>query len=302
VARTLSTAEAARILGMREARIRELVRGGLCRPARRGRRYALSFQDLVVLRAARDLLAQQVPVARVRRALAALRAELPDDRPLSGLRVVADGRHVAVCAGGAAWQPETGQRLLGLGAGFEVDALAARVAALEHGELRPSTAGPGADGAGAGAEDAPQPAGRAAEAAGHFRTGLELDGEDDVAAIAAYRRAVALDPGLVDAWVNLGRLVHEGGDAREAARLYREALARAPEDPVVHFNLALALEDVKGAEAAAAHYERALELDPGFADAHYNLAGLYEQLGRGRDALRHYRAYKHLTDGGGDVL
>ena len=64
----LSTAAVARILGFREARVREFVRLGLCRPARKGRRYAFSFQDLVALYAARGLLEQKVPSVRVRRA------------------------------------------------------------------------------------------------------------------------------------------------------------------------------------------------------------------------------------------
>jgi hypothetical protein len=111
VGRQLSTADAARILGLSEARIRELVRSGLCRPARAGRSYAFSFQELVVLRTAAGLLAQNVPMARVRRALAALMRELPAERPLSGLRIFADGKRVAVRDGGTAWEPETGQTL-----------------------------------------------------------------------------------------------------------------------------------------------------------------------------------------------
>jgi tetratricopeptide (TPR) repeat protein len=269
--RHLSLGEAARLVGLREPQVRALVRSGLCRPARRGRRYAFTFQDLVVLRAARGLLEQRVPAARVRRALAALARALPPDRPLSGVRIRADGRHVAVLDGDGAWQPETGQTLLA----FDVDPLAEQVASLPRG--------------GAGPDDARRSARRA------FEEALDHDGVDDAAARRAYERALALDPELVDAWVNLGRLLHEAGRAEEAVRCGEEALAREPDDPVVHFNLALALEDVKGAEAALAHYRRALELDPEFADAHYNLAGLYEQLGRGADALRHYKAYKRLT-------
>src|SRR3989304_1775421 len=98
--RNLSTSEVARILGMKEPSIREIVRTGLCRPARRGRRYAFSFQDLVVLRAARG-----------RRALAALARELPEGRPLSGTRIYADGRRVAVADAGGAFEPESGQAL-----------------------------------------------------------------------------------------------------------------------------------------------------------------------------------------------
>ena len=65
---TLSTAEVARILGLAPARIRELVRSGLCRPARRGRGFCFGFQDVVVLRAAHELMERSVPAARVRRA------------------------------------------------------------------------------------------------------------------------------------------------------------------------------------------------------------------------------------------
>jgi tetratricopeptide (TPR) repeat protein len=250
--------------------VRELVRGGLARPARRGRRYAISFQDLVVLRAARHLLDQGVLPARVRRGLAALIPELPPHRPLSGLRLVADGRDLAVCDGHRTWQPETGQVVLDFGD----EELAREVERIR---------------------DAPRPGVGDVRARLEFERGLDLEDDDPKAAAAAYARALERDPDLVDACVNLGRLQHEAGDAAEAVRLYRRALERSPDDPIVHFNLALALEDTRGAEAAVVHYERALDLDPDFADAHFNLAGLCERLGRAADALRHYRAYQKLT-------
>jgi len=278
--RLLSSVEVSRLLGLREAKVRELARAGLCRPARRGRRYAFSFQDVVVLRAAKELVERHVPAARIRRALAALTAQLPEGRPLSGLRIFADGREVAVRDGGAAWQPATGQIVLD----FAVDDLRRGVARLAGAAGAPCGA--------AGASGAPAEDARAA-----FEAALELEDLDPEAARDAYRRALALDPELVDARVNLGRILHEAGDAAEAARLYEEALARAPEDPIVHFNLALALEDVEDRERAIAHYRRALALDPDFADAHYNLAGLCELAGRNAEALRHYHAYKKLTEG-----
>jgi tetratricopeptide (TPR) repeat protein len=267
----LSTSEVTRILGIAPGRIRELVRAGLCRPERRGRSYSFRFQDVVVLRAAHELIARRVPAARVRRALARLARELPEDRPVSGLRIFADGRHVAVRDGATAWQPETGQVLLD----FDVAELADKVA-----EIR----------------DAPRAQEeRREQARAQLDRAIELEDEDARAAQRAYTRALELDPGLVDAWVNLGRLAHEGGDPREALHLYTQALALAPDDALIHFNMAVALEDVQGASPALSHYRRALELDPSFADAHYNLAGLYEQLGRETDALRHYHAYKKLT-------
>ncbi len=275
MSRKLSTIDVARILDMKEASVRAMVRSGLCRPTREGRRYSFSFQDLVVLRAAQGLVEKKVPAARVRRVLAALVRELPEDRPLSGLRIYADGRQVAVRDGDASWQPETGQTLLH----FEVDPLAERVESLRaSARLGAKTGGP------------------VPRAQREFERALELEDDDPEAARAAYARALELDPTLVDACVNLGRLAHEAGDAREAARLYHLALERTPDDPVVHFNLALALEDTRGAAPAASHYERAIELDPTFADAHFNLAGLCEKLGRQAAALRHYSAYKKLTE------
>jgi tetratricopeptide (TPR) repeat protein len=270
----LSTAEVARILGLREGAVRELVRSGLCRPARQGRRYAFSFQELVVLRAAAGLLQKGVPAPRVRRALATLARELPAERPLSGLRIYADGREVAVRLGDAAWQPATGQILLDL----DVDELARR--AQEVRRLAPA---------------APEACGRVS-AQGEFERGVDLEDADPAGACAAYARALELDPDLLEAYVNLGRLAHEAGDALRAVRLYHLALERSPDDPVVHFNLALALEDARGPGPAASHYERAIALDPSFADAHFNLAGVCEKLGRKADALRHYPAYKKLTE------
>jgi tetratricopeptide (TPR) repeat protein len=211
----------------------------------------------------------------VRRALAALARELPEGRPLSGVRIYADGRDVAVCDTGGAWQPETGQTCLA----FEVDGLA-RLAEAVRAERRPADPGPG----------------DAERAQLAFERGIDLEDEDPKRAARAYREALAIDPDLADALVNLGRLVHEGGEAAEAVSLYERALAITPDDPILHFNLALALEDARGALAAAGHYERALALDPAFADAHWNLAGLCEALGRRADALRHYRAYQKLTE------
>ena len=274
--RNLSTPEAARILGMSEARIRELVRSGLGRPERRGRRYAFSFQDLVLLRTAWELIRKQVPAARVARSLAALVRELPEDRPLSALRIRADGACVVVQEGDLCWNPETGQTVLDFEASFDVAEL----------ERRTETVISLAEAAGT----TPTELARV-----EFERALELEDEDPMAACTCYGRAIELDPGLVDAYVNLGRIAHEAGQGREAIRLYQLALERTPDDPVVHFNLALAVDDTQGAAAAAPHYRRALTLAPDFADAHYNLAGLCEKLDRPRDALRHYSAYRRLT-------
>ena len=279
--RPLSTAEVARILGLPAGRVRAWVRRGFCTPERRGRQLAFSFRDLVVLRAARDLMAKEVPAVRVHAALRELAKALPEEGHLAELSVFAEGGRVAVRDAAGAFDATTGQGLLN----FSLAPLAEAVEALE-------------DRRDAQAAD-PDGGAKANDAALAFQRGLALEADDPVGACRAYGEALEIDRDHVDAYVNLGRLALEAGDVRDAARLFHEALERHPSDPVVHFNLALALEDTAGAGPACAHYERALELDAGFADAHFNLAGLYEELGRGTDALRHYREYRNLVRSGG---
>ncbi len=275
--RKLSTTEAARVLGMTEGRIRELVRSGFPRAEREGRRYAFSFQDLVVLRTAHALISQKVPTARVARSLRGLVDQLPADRPLAGLRIWADGSRVAVEDSEGCWNPDTGQTMLAFERSFDVDELqreTEKVTALTE----------------------PLDASRATQALAEFERALELEDEDPMAACTCYGRAVELDPDLVDAYVNLGRIAHEAGQLNEAVRLYRLALERTPDDAVIYFNLALAVEDKGSDETAARHYEKALEIAPDFADAHYNLAQLCEKLERPQAAIRHYAEYKRLTE------
>ncbi len=278
--RTFRTADVARILRLPPVRVRAIVRAGLCQPARRGRALEFSFQDLVILRTAHGLLQADVPPRRVRRALRELARQLPPDRPLSGVRIYADGRQVIVRDGRSAWQPDGGQAVFT----FAVDELMGKSGVVVKVPRRRTRA-------------TPRTTHAETTATTWFERALALEQVDAAAAIAAYRQVVALDPAMSDACINLGRLVHEGGNPVEAMHWYREALARAPEDPVAHYDLALALEDQGDAERATDHYRRALEIDPDFADAHFNLGRLLDRLGQRTRALRHLLAYKKLTEG-----
>lgn len=273
------TVEAARILNVSPERIRGLVRAGLCQPTKQGRNFRFSFQDLVLLRTARGLMQQKVPGRRVRRALRELSKQLPDGRPVSGVKVYADGINVAVRYGGTAWHPHSKQMVFL----FEVDQLArdARVLAPPRPKSR-------------------TPAVRTEHtqsAALWFERALLLEERNDpVGAATAYRRALDFDPTMADASINLGRLVHHDGDAAAAARLYHDALLHAPDDAIAHYNLALALEDQDHRKEAIAHYEHAVEIAPDFADAHFNLSRLFERMGQHRNAVRHLLFYKKLTE------
>lgn len=285
------TGDAARVLGVSPHRVRAMVRAGWCRPARRGRAYAFQFQDLVLLRTAHGLTQARVSPRRVKRALSELLRQLPRDRPLSGVRISADGGQVVVRDGPRIWQPESGQMLLD----FSVEELARRVVMQPAARDRRSSQRSGAPSATGVRSAAATPQRHRESAADWFDYAVDLEDEDPDAARRAYERALELDPDLSDAHVNLGRLAHEGGDPQTAAAQYQQALGRDPLDPVTHYNLALALEDLEQFAHSLEHYQRAVALNPTFADAHYNLSQLLGRLGRKADALRHMVRYRQLV-------
>jgi SAM-dependent methyltransferase/Flp pilus assembly protein TadD len=82
--------------------------------------------------------------------------------------------------------------------------------------------------------------------------------------------------------------LHEQGRLDEAIAAYRKALARDPGLVVAHNNLGNALAGRGRTEEAAAAYRRALDFNPRHVEAHYNLALLHERHGRHADAARSY--------------
>jgi len=267
-----TTREAARIVGLPETRLRSWIRSGLIDPSRGARRrFAFSFTDLVVLRASKGLIEARIAPVKVRRVLHALRRQLPAGKEIAGLSVYADGDQVVASDGSARWQPDSGQCLLN----FEVAAL------LRRADRRPAM---------------PLPRrGLRLTGSQWYDLAAELEATSPDEALAAYQQALALDPTLAAAHVNLGQLHHARQGYREAESHYRSALAIEPDDPIASFNLGVVLEDMARLKDAESAYRQALAADPNFADAHYNLGLLYESRGRTRDALRHLSAYKRLT-------
>jgi tetratricopeptide (TPR) repeat protein len=230
---------------------------------------SFSFQDLVLLRAAKGLVDEAIPTPRVRRALSRLRERLPVGRPLSALRIAVLDHTIVVRDGGCAFEPESGQVRFD----FHTAPIGEAVASIVRKQPAP----------------APE-----RDAQAWFAWACEIELSDPSAALEAYERAVSLEPKHADALLNLGRMHHERGALGEAHRLYRRALKVRPEDAVAAFNLGVALEDLDDPRQAMRCYRRALKHDPSCADAHYNLARLYERGGEHTRALRHLGAYRRL--------
>jgi tetratricopeptide (TPR) repeat protein len=274
-----SSKDVAKLLGLTAAQVRAFARDGFLTPSR-GRRSGgdlqFSFQDLVILRAAKGLVAARIPTRRIRRALKKLRHELPRGRSLAELHIAADGDRIVVSDGYTEWNPESGQ----LSLDFAVSDLASRAAPIAR---RTAQAARRAEGD--------------FDADGWYELGYELEAVAPVEARDAYRRALELDAHHADAHVNLGRLLHEQGLVEEAERHYRQALRENPDHATAAFNLAIALEDLDRPADAIEAYRAALATDPRLADAHYNVARLYEKVGKKAAALRHLSIYRRLVAG-----
>lgn len=263
--------EAAKLLRLAPGTIRGLVRAGFVSPARGPRNaWRFSFQDLIVLRTAQVLASANVPPRRITRSMKELRRRLPQAMPLSGLSICADGDRVVVKEGSRRWHAESGQYLLG----FEGDPADGSLSVMEQRQAR-----------------------REPSALEWLERGEALESANAAGAIRAYRHALAADPSLAEASVNLGRLLHDTGRLADAEQVYCRALESAAGDPRLLFNLGVLLEDMERKPEAMAAYEAALRADPHLADCCYNLALLCDALNKPREAIRYMAQYRRLLRG-----
>jgi tetratricopeptide (TPR) repeat protein len=259
-----------RLLSLPRSTIRTLIEAGFVAPARGPRNaWRFSFQDLIVLRTAQALAAAKVPHRRITRSMKELRRHLPETMPLSGLSICAVADRVVVKEGGSRWQADSGQYLLA----FDGDPADGSLSVIE----RKNAATPTAE--------------------QWFARGVALESDDAKAAREAYESAIAADPALVDAYVNLGSLLHETGQLAQAERVYRDAITACGNDPGLLYNLGVLLDDLNRKNDAMQAYESALRGDPDLADCHYNLALLCKALGKPREAIRHMAEYRRLIGG-----
>jgi DNA-binding transcriptional MerR regulator len=273
---SFSTRDVARLLGLSESQVRAQARAGFLTPVRGPRNgYRFSFQDLVLLRTARELAQARVPPRRIRHALCGLARRLPTGRSLSEMRITPEGRGVLVHEGGTAWNPESGQLQIDFSPNTQSDLPSHTPRTLASRQRKP--------------EDPER-------AWTWFDRAVTLEATNPAEAGRAYAQALAHDPGFVDAHVNLGRLLQLAGQIEEAIEHYRLSIRAVSSDPTAAFNLGTALEELGRWNDALTAYRQAIDVDSSFADAHFNLARLYEQLGNRAEAIRHLRTYKRLVE------
>jgi serine/threonine-protein kinase len=114
-------------------------------------------------------------------------------------------------------------------------------------------------------------------------------------AVAAYRKAISLQPGYYAPHVDLGAFYFARGDRAEAEKEWLAAVGFAPQLRVVHANLGVLY--VQAGRYADAEREllRALEIEPRLGGPTLNnLGALYQFLGRDTEAIRFLERARQL--------
>ena len=282
-----TAAEVARLFELPESRVRYWSQTGFISPSiRRGARRFYTFRDLISIKVAKELLDAGLPLQRVRRSLDALRYHLPRvDSPLARLRIRSDRDRILVEEGDTTFEATTGQLLLD----FDIDKLRDRVAEV--------LTLPWVGGA---REDTPDGATADVSAYEAFQRGLAEEEQWDgvtlgdprfVAAIAAYERAVDLDPNFAAAWTNLGSLLALTADLDRARDCFDQALRTDPDQPEAQCNLAELALRAGEIDVAISGFRQVLRTDPDQLEAHYGLARALLEVGGKGQALAHLERF-----------
>ena len=281
-----SIRDVARILAVQESRLRYWMQTGFVGPTvRKGGRFYYTFCDLVAVKAAKDLLAADLPLQKARKAVESLKKVLPNDtNPHSKLRVCSDGETIVALKDDVAFEPISGQVVMA----FTLPSFSEHIAeVLAMPRVDPS--------APQEITDAPTEANGGTTAYRHFvEACAAMDRGDTETAEHLFRQAIDLEPHMAAALTNLGNLVYRQGELEEARRLYDRALEHDPNQPEARYNLANLLEDLGETDLAIAELRKVCAAAPEFADAHYNLGLMLAQVGGTSQAKQYLERYLEL--------
>jgi tetratricopeptide (TPR) repeat protein len=255
-----------RMLNVSERQLRAWEKQGFVKASE-----SFDFSDLLALKTLKKLREFDITPRQIQRALESLRKHLKDvEHPLAQLRITAEGRRIAVHVSGQKMEPISGQLL------FNFDAQ--EIARLRS--FPPET----------------KPAGDEQQAELWFQRGLALEetGAPVNEAVAAYRKAIELNPHASGALVNMGTIAFRMHKLKDAEDYYTRAMEADPEYPLAHFNLGNLHDEQGHVEEARRYYLNAIRLNPRYADAYFNLALLCERNNEILRAIGHWQAYLKL--------
>ena len=118
---------------------------------------------------------------------------------------------------------------------------------------------------------------------------LKQRDNDHKGAISIYRAMLEKQPGLGEAWNNLGVAYREIGDQDEAISCFQKAVVFAPDMAEAWNNLGVAQDEFNMIENASKSYRKAIEIRSDYTSAHFNLGISLQKLRRFKEAREHYK-------------
>jgi tetratricopeptide (TPR) repeat protein len=260
---TFSTRSAARILAVSPDRIRYWVKRQLVSPsARRGKRFRFAFNDLLLMRMAKDLLPRRHHVGLFQRCFDRVREMIEPERAVTSLKLHNDDGRIVLSDGASLIEIETGQMLLRFGPQREAGKV----------------------------EDRFGPA-RVRE---RFEEARRMAETDPLRALTLYSDLIGREPSNFEAHMKMATLLEREGNLAGALRHLLGAAVIVPANTEVNLRLGALYRRREETSNALQSYLRAVECDPLSLEAHRNLAELYDLTGRKRDAMRHLSAIHRL--------
>jgi tetratricopeptide (TPR) repeat protein len=102
-------------------------------------------------------------------------------------------------------------------------------------------------------------------------------------------KAIEWLPEKPDAWYRLGVALSLAGKSEEAIAAYQRAIELDPQDAYPHNGLGNVYDDLDRHEEAIAAYQRAIKLEPEYAYPHNGLGNVYDDLDRHEEAIAAYQ-------------
>lgn len=221
-----------------------------------------SFQDLVSLKAAAELISGGISLQQVTRSLEEIKKRFPEIKSLSQLKFFSRNGLLFMRYNGISFDPVSGQMLMDFEQQIAIEPTSFKSPKKEKNHLF------------------------------WFEYGLryDIEGKWELAA-KAYRKALQLNPTLADCWNNLATIYYRIGRKKKAIRYYLNALKINPSYKLAYYNLGNIFEEIRKYRLAVKMYLKAIELDSQYFDAHYNLALVYDRLHSYPEACHHWETY-----------
>ncbi len=260
-----TVAQLSRILDVSRDRIRSWLRWGLIEPIETVHRLNyFDYQQVTSAKMLCDLVADGLPLARIREGLQRVQAWWPEmEAPLCQLSVLEENGRLLIRMGDGRLAEPSGQLQLDFDTAAAEFALAIEVTDRSTDDW--------------------------------FHEALECENQGDYrGAVHAYERAIEIEPEDPILHFNLGNVLYASQELTAAERLFRRAVELDSEYVEAWNNLGTVLAESDQYDESILALRHALNVFPLYADAHFNLGDILSATGQRQDAQVHWRKYLQL--------